>query len=297
MQVKDAVRHFSAQAICHFALTQSFFAHRHWDVCQTESPCYYGRMANIKAITFDLWDTIVADDSDEVVRAERGLLSKRDQRRHWLYDALDATSPIDSSVVDLAFDVADAAFNHVWHDGHVTWTVGERIDVILNGLKRTLPDAAKQQVIEELERMEVDIPPALIPGCGRALAELASRYRLAIVSDAIVTPGRLLRQLLENHGVKKYFDGFAFSDEVGHSKPHRSMFASVAEQLGVAVNEMVHIGDREHNDVQGAHAIGMKAVLFTATRDVDRAGSQADAVCGSYAELPTIIAQLAESRD
>jgi len=254
-------------------------------------------MAKLKAITFDLWDTIVADDSDEAVRAERGLLSKRDQRRSSLYDALVVTSPIELSVVELAFDVADAAFNHAWHDGHVTWKVAERVDVILNGLKRTLPDAARQQVIEELERMEVEIPPALIPGCDQALAELSQRFRLAIVSDAIVTPGKLLRQLLENHGVKSYFDGFAFSDEIGHSKPHRAMFASAAEQLGVPVEEMVHIGDREHNDVQGAHAQGMQAVLFTATRDVDRVGSQADAVCESYADLPRIIHVLAESRD
>ena len=38
------------------------------------------------------------------------------------------------------------------------------------------------------------------------------------------------------------------------------------------------------NDVRGPHALGMKAILFTATRDRDRAGSTADAVCGSAAD-------------
>jgi putative hydrolase of the HAD superfamily len=141
--------------------------------------------------------------------------------------------------------------------------------------------------------MEVDIPPNLIEGCDPALSQLAKQYKLAIVSDAIVTPGRGLRQLLEKHGVLHHFSGFAFSDEIGHSKPHRSMFAAAAEQLDVPIEAMVHIGDRDHNDVRGAHALGMKAVLFTATRDVDRNQTQADAICQRYVDLPGIVDQLA----
>jgi hypothetical protein len=37
----------------------------------------------------------------------------------------------------------------------------------------------------------------------------------------------------------------------------------------------------------------MKAILFTATRAVDRDRTSADAICGSYAELPAIIDRLA----
>jgi putative hydrolase of the HAD superfamily len=55
---------------------------------------------------------------------------------------------------------------------------------------------------------------------------------------------------------------------------------------------MVHVGDREHNDVKGPHALGMKAVLFVASRAVDRAGTTADAVCERHADLPAIIDRL-----
>ena len=251
-------------------------------------------MAAIEVVTFDLWDTLVADDSDEAERARRGLRTKREQRRSLLLDALAAVGPTDPGDVDLAFDVADAAFNQVWHDQHVTWTVTERLEVILQGLGRSLPEPTRGHLIEQLETMEVEIPPDLIPGCEAALAELSSRYRLAVVSDAIVTPGRQLRAMLANHGVKEYFSAFAFSDEIGQSKPHRAMFESIAEQLGVAVGRMVHIGDREHNDVRGAHALGMQAILFTATRDNDQHGSEADAICDAYAELPALIDSLSE---
>lgn len=248
----------------------------------------------IAAITFDLWDTLVVDDSDEIERARRGRLSKRDERRKLLYDALASVEPIDEADVRLAFDVADAAFNRVWRHQHVTWQVGDRVDVILQGLQRELPDAVRRPLIERLETMEVETPPVLIEGCAAALEELSAQYPLAIVSDAIVTPGRQLRRLLENHGIKKYFSTFAFSDEVGYSKPHRAMFAAVADALGVPIEQMIHIGDREHNDVGGPHALGMRAILFTAARDADSLGTKADAVCESYADLPGIIRRLTE---
>ena len=114
--------------------------------------------------------------------------------------------------------------------------------------------------------MEVEIRPDLIPGIAEALQALHGRYKTCIVSDAIVSPGRCLKRLLESYDLARHFDGFVFSDIVGHSKPHRAMFEDAARQMGVALAEIVHIGDRDHNDVKGPQKLGMKAILFTATR-------------------------------
>ena len=121
---------------------------------------------------------------------------------------------------------------------------------------------------------------------------MAKRYKLCIVSDAIVSPGTCLRRVLKNHGLAAPFSGFAFSDEVGHSKPHRSMFDSAAQQLGVEIGEMLHVGDRDHNDVKGPQQLGMKAILFTASRDVDKGTTTADAICESFDELEAAIERL-----
>jgi putative hydrolase of the HAD superfamily len=247
----------------------------------------------IKAVTFDLWDTMIHDDSDEAKRKAQGLRSKKAERRHLLWAALDAVEPIDAGQVNLAYDVADAAFNHVWHDLFVTWTIAERLQVALKGLGRELPEAVFAKVVADHESMEVDIPPDTVEGIEDALAELAQRYKLCVVSDTIVTPGTGLRALLEGHGLKQYFSGFAFSDEVGHSKPHRAMFDAAATELGVAMEEMVHIGDRDHNDVKGPQALGMKAVLFIATRAHDKDSTSADAICARHADLPGVIDRLA----
>jgi FMN phosphatase YigB (HAD superfamily) len=247
----------------------------------------------IKAVTFDLWDTIVHDDSDEPKRKAKGLRTKKAERRHLLWQALNSQKPIGEAEVNLAYDVADAAFNRVWHDQHVTWTIGERLDVALKGLGRTLPPDRLAEVVRKHEDMEVDIRPDLIPGIAEALSAIHGRYRTRIVSDAIVSPGSALRRLLESYDLARHFDGFAFSDEVGHSKPHRSMFESAARQMGVAIEEMVHIGDRDHNDVKGPQKLGMKAILFIATRAADKDKTSADAVCATHGELLATIDRLA----
>lgn len=251
----------------------------------------------IKAITFDLWDTIIHDDSDEPKRASMGMRSKKEERRHLLWSALNQVDPIEPEQVRLAYDVADAAFNRVWHDQFVTWTIAERLDVALKGLNRRLPDESLNEVVTLHEEMEITVAPDPIDGIEQALETLSADFPLAVVSDAIVSPGRCLRQWLEMHGLKKYFSAFAFSDEIGHSKPHRDMFASVAEQMGVRIEEMVHIGDRDHNDVKGPHALGMKAILFTATRDLDKAHTTADAICERHQDLAALVQGLANAPD
>ena len=47
----------------------------------------------IRAVTFDLWDTLVVDDSDEEVRAALELPSKQQARESALLNALEVPAP------------------------------------------------------------------------------------------------------------------------------------------------------------------------------------------------------------
>jgi hypothetical protein len=67
----------------------------------------------IRAITFDLWDTVFIDDSDEPKRAAQGLLAKPAERRKLVHQFLDRHKPISKEQVELAYDTVDAAFHHV----------------------------------------------------------------------------------------------------------------------------------------------------------------------------------------
>ena len=252
---------------------------------------------NLEAITFDLWDTMIADETDEPRRKALGLAPKPRARRDLLHAALGRHGAIPYETLSTAYDVADAAFNKVWKGHAVTWTVAERLGVLLAGLGRELPAADFERVVEATENMEGEVPPDPVPGIAEALAALAGRYKLCVVSDALISPGRVLRRILDHHGIAHHFDGFVFSDEIGCSKPDARMFQSAADRLGVALGRMLHVGDREHNDVKGPQALGMKAVLFTAVRKADEAGTSADAVCSDHADLPAIVERLAAGRE
>ena len=89
-------------------------------------------MGAIKAITFDLWDTLVIDDSDEAKRAEQGLRSKFDERRHLLWEALNADGQSSLGSACHYYSVGDAAFNKVWKEHHITRHIAKRLRVILS---------------------------------------------------------------------------------------------------------------------------------------------------------------------
>lgn len=246
----------------------------------------------IGVVTFDLWDCMFCDETDEPKRAAAGLPPKPVARRQLLHEALCQHGPIERAQVDVAFDVADQAFRKVWHEQFVTWTTLERIQIVLAGLNRNLPQADLNAVVDAIERMEVDCSPDPAPGVREALAELHGRYKLAVVSDAIFSPGKYLRALLEKHGMLSYFDYFVFSDEIGHSKPHPSLFESVAQHFGIDIADIVHIGDRPHNDIGGPHAVGARGVLLTVVKQRPLDGHMPDAVCDDYSRLGEVLASL-----
>ncbi len=249
----------------------------------------------IEAVTFDLWDTVIHDDSDEPIRAQRRMRTKLQERIFLIWQAADSEYDVSLQSVERAYTAVDSQFKRVWHDQFVTWTVNERVQRIFSELDLCLSDRKIENLIDALEYMEIAVPPKPIDGIQKALETLAAQYPLAIVSDAIFTPGKYLKKWLELHDMLQYFSGFAFSDEVGHSKPHPDIFNSAAEQLGANLKNSVHIGDREHNDIEGAHAMGMKAVLFYGTRDADVANTTADAKFNCYTQLPDILNSLVDN--
>ena len=248
----------------------------------------------IKAVSFDLWDTVLVDDSDEQKRAALGWPPKADERRRLVFDALRRHGPVSRSEVEVAYATTDAAFRQVWYDQNVTWTVHERLSVLLQGLGRTIPEDELRELVRLHEEMEVEVMPELVPGIGDALDALEGRYRLAVISDAIFSPGRALRRILQHYGLHDRFDAFVFSDEVGYAKPDPRVFQAVLRATGCRPRELVHVGDREEKDIAGAHALGAHAILIPIIKDRGGTRTVADAVCRDYGELPAIIEKLDE---
>jgi putative hydrolase of the HAD superfamily len=246
----------------------------------------------IKAITFDLWDTVFIDDTDEPKRKAAGRPTKGVERRELVKRFVDKHQKVSQEVVDAAYNAQDAAFRKAWHDQHVTWSVKERMEIVLKGLNVTLPENELAELILLHEEMELEFRPDFVPGVHEAIKTLSKKYKLGVISDAIFSPGRSLRKLLEGEGLLQYFTTFVFSDEVACSKPHECVFNAAKEGLGVEFNEIAHIGDREHNDILGPEKMGMKSILCLAALDRGSDPNRADAFFKDYSELPSIIEKL-----
>lgn len=246
----------------------------------------------IHAISFDLWDTLIVDDSDEIERAARGLPPKKQARVDLFRLAMQATWPeLGGDRLVEVWTQVSAEFRHQWKVQHRTPDAAWRVDRALSLLSRPRPPGF-DSLVAGLQDMELDPMPLAVPGIAAALDQLAGRYRLGIASDAILSPGRSLREILRVHGLLPYFSAFAFSDEIGVSKPAPPMFAHLSLSFGMPYSAMAHIGDREENDVAGPLALGMSAVLFTAVVDRGSASTRAHAVCRAADQLPSIVATL-----
>jgi len=219
-------------------------------------------------------------------------LPKPETRRSLVAEYASRKSPVDRALVDCAYDTADAAFRCVWYQQHVTWSVPDRLKVVLDGLRVTLDEKDFAQLVEAHEMMELEISPDLVPGVAQAIEGLYRQYKLLVISDTVFSPGWALRKMLAKYDLEKYFSGFIFSDEAGMSKPAPGLFHRAADMAGCRIEELVHLGDREAKDIVGPKALGAKAVLVTAAIDRGSNDTEADAVCDDYSHLLKIISSL-----
>lgn len=90
-----------------------------------------------------------------------------------------------------------------------------------------------------------------------ALTELARQgIPLAVLSNW----DRRLRPLLAELGLAPFFRAILVSCEVGAAKPAAAVFAAASQALGLPPEAILHVGDSQAEDVDGAHSAGFEAV-------------------------------------
>lgn len=100
---------------------------------------------------------------------------------------------------------------------------------------------------------------ALYPEVPAVLGRLkAAGYRLGVISNWEPR----LEQLCRNHGLGESFDFVLASEAEGFAKPGPHLFRRALELAGVEAACAVHVGDSYQDDVLGATAVGIKAVLL-----------------------------------
>lgn len=96
-----------------------------------------------------------------------------------------------------------------------------------------------------------------------------------------------IEQAMAFHGL--HFTHLMTSDDVRAYKPRPEMFASALDILGLAPDEVLHVGDSRTSDVAGAQGMGIPVVWINRADRVWKEGRNADHTIRSLAELPTIL--------
>jgi HAD superfamily hydrolase (TIGR01509 family) len=114
---------------------------------------------------------------------------------------------------------------------------------------------------------------------------------LGLVSNLTLLPD-LVRQDLDRMSLGSRLDATVFSSEVGVRKPDPRIFRVALERLGSDPAETVFVGDRLYDDISGAEAVGMRAILTRQFRQEDDPDYQPDAVIEHIGELPEALEKL-----
>jgi len=96
-------------------------------------------------------------------------------------------------------------------------------------------------------------------GVRESLERLRSAgFKLAVVSNSEGT----IEQMLTEIDLRELFTTVIDSSVVGFTKPDPRIFGLALERLGVEASEALMVGDSPSADVDGAHAVGIRAALI-----------------------------------
>lgn len=237
----------------------------------------------IKAVTFDLWNTLVKNADYTRFRveylaevlSERGAPRSRDEIREAYVSAQISSRKIEES----------SSRRYV--------TTEEKLDHILEIFRVALPRDVRSTVVGQLQAAIWNDPPFLKDGVVETLEALKPRFGMAIISDSGITPGRIVREVLGDAGILDY-SSTVFSDEVGFCKPHSAMFERALEEVGAGPREAVHVGDLLHTDIVGAKSMGMKAIWVRTGETPVKHSLEPDYEVTTLSEVIPIIDEISE---
>ena len=214
----------------------------------------------LRAVTLDYWDTIYLGASVPL-RVQR----RKEALMRMLERIGEHVSPGD---FDRLYRASAVEADRWWREEHRGYTATDRIHWLLAQLSVHRPSDCVDvaQAVDEVDATLTDYPPALLPGAKDALARLARRFTLAIVSDTGFAGGHAQDRLLEQDGIRGFFAATIYSMDVGHAKPHPVPFRAALVALGIPAHDALHVGDIERTDIAGALGVGMRAVRLDAVR-------------------------------
>ena len=220
-------------------------------------------MQHVRAVTFDCWGTLISDSGFDRAMAGR-------------VRALSEACGIDEASASDLLDRAWREHHAAWLDAKQYGSVGmARFCTAELGISQPATCERLQEALEEAGRLGSQFA---LEGAVDSLRTLrAAGIRTALVCDAGFTPGRIVRDFLDEHGLLEHLEFCAFSNEVGAPKPEPLIFEAALDAIEARPEEAVHVGDLLRTDVYGARRLGMRTVRITQVADDASRGFSWDA--------------------
>ena len=233
-----------------------------------------GDFAGVRAVTFDLFDTLARfwppreQIQSQALRAFGIEVTPEGvDRGYALADAYMARENATATPVRMRSPEDTAAF----------FSEYERL--VLHGAGVEVSRELAWRVWQQVRTIRYDF--ALFDDVLPSLRRLRERgLALGLISNINRTGPDLLQSL----GLEGVLNSAVTSREVGAEKPHAPIFLAALERLGATPAESVHVGDQYASDIVGALGVGMGVVLIDrygtaeAVEGVARVGSLAEVV-------------------
>lgn len=234
-----------------------------------------------RAVSFDCWGTLLAEEDWPWAHALR-VMALQDAAR-------ESGREVSRADAERAFDLAWHRHMSLWEEGIVSGAA-EVAGWGLDALEVRDAHPALEHLVRRFERASHTSNVVALEGARGLLAALdAAGTPCVLVCDTGLTPGRVVRLLLERAGLLEHLRVQAFSDEVGAPKPDPRPFLAALDPLGIAPEHALHVGDLRRTDVAGARALGMQSVRIRARNDDVTGGPEADRVVDTHAELAELL--------
>ena len=230
----------------------------------------------IKAVFFDLWDTLLIDRG--FFRGERNEVVLEFLKS---LDKETTLEEIDKLFIEVHDHIETEYFGSVekYKFGMGLSFIFERLGVRVN---KEMTEALEEK-LWKLFLHEGKLRPHAI----ETLSYLKRRgYKLAVITNWSTVTGN---EVVDSFDLRKYFDLIVISEDVGGEKSTTLPFKVALEKLGLKPEEVVMVGDRDDEDIFGAKLLGIKAVKIYGSHRVFGETRKADYEINDLIELKEIL--------
>ena len=207
--------------------------------------------SSIRAVFFDLYDTLVGFDPPREVVQARAM-----EPFGFVVDKLGIDAGYAMADALMAEQTAQAPLSALSPEAQSSFF--ERYEqLILQGAGHEVDLHKAGEVWKAVRRQEYGF--ALYKDVIPALNALQSG---GYVVGVITNMSQLGQDVAERMGFRDSVDFTLSSMDVGASKPDPQMFRAALEQAGVEAAAAVHVGDQIETDVEGARGAGINPILI-----------------------------------